>query len=44
MVSFRETFERDFRSTKRVKTLTKEFGRIKPQEFKRIQKKLGRFK
>lgn len=44
MVNFRERFETDFKSTKRIKDLTGEFEKTNPEEFKRIQKKMARFK
>lgn len=43
MVSFKERFERDFGSTKKIKDLTKEFKEVKPKEFARIKKRMERF-
>ncbi len=44
MVSFKDRFETDFGSTKKIKELTAQFEKVKPAEFKRIQKKMQRFK
>lgn len=44
MTSFRDEFATKFGSTKRVRKLTRQFEDVKPDEFKRIKKKMERFK
>lgn len=44
MASFRERFETDFGSTKKIKELTKQFERVNSKEFKKINERMKRFK